>query len=846
MTPVELVLSRLPDAKRNGRGWQARCPAHNDRRPSLAVDVGDDGRALIRCHAGCTAEAIVAAVGLTLRDLMPVDALTVDGTRPATHPKGVPSTPATSARPGRQRVYPKAHDAVAELERRHGPRSATWTYHNAGGEPVGVVVRWDRLGGKDIRPVSRTPAGWVIGGMPKPRPLYNLPTLAGAPRIYITEGEKAAEAVISLGLVATTSPHGAQAASSADWSPLAGKFCLILPDADEAGEQYADDVLRVLARLLPPPTVKVVVLPGLPEHGDGVEYVAGRRAAGLDDAAIRAAIEALADTAEPVELAPIDSSAGTYHAFPTEVLPEPIRSFVSKGAQAIGCDPSYIALPMLSVLAAAIGNTRRIQLRRGWTEPAIVWTAIVGDSGTLKTPAFKLVMQPIRDMQARKFKGHQAACEQYERDLLRYDAELTTWKRQAGNGDGTAGDPPEKPQPPQAERYVVSDTTVEALAPILLANPRGVLLARDELAGWIGSFDRYVGGKGGADAAHWLSMHNGESIVVDRKTGTLRTIYVPSAAVSITGSVQPGILDRVMGYEHRESGLLARLLLAMPPRRVKHWTEATIPEAVEASVAEIIRALYDLQPDYDDSGDLRPRILRLTAGGKAAWATFYNAHAQEHADLTGDLSAAWSKLEGYAARLALIVHCVRLAAGDPTLSGPEAVDETSVAAGVTLSQWFGSGARRVYGILGESDDDRERRQLVELILRKGGVVTPRELMRGSRMFATTADAEGALTELVNAGRGRWEVAPPGPRGGQPSKRFVLAGSTPARPPADTADVDNTPAHDPASGGSVNVNTVNAPDDDGAGCPDGEQPPDDAPFGNVPDPDPADGDDWGEV
>ena len=71
------------------------------------------------------------------------------------------------------------------------------------------------------------------------------------------------------------------------------------------------------------------------------------------------------------------------------------------------------------------------------------------------------------------------------------------------------------------------------LAPILLANPRGLLMARDELAGWIGSFDRYSGGKGGADAAHWLSMHNGESVTVDRKTGRPRTIHVPSAAVSI-------------------------------------------------------------------------------------------------------------------------------------------------------------------------------------------------------------------------------------------------------------------------------------------------------------------------
>ena len=59
----------------------------------------------------------------------------------------------------------------------------------------------------------------------------------------------------------------------------------------------------------------------------------------------------------------------------------------------------------------------------------------------------------------------------------------------------------------EARIDALSDTTVEALAPILRVNPRGLLLARDELAGWIGSFDRYSGkGKSGADAANWLSM----------------------------------------------------------------------------------------------------------------------------------------------------------------------------------------------------------------------------------------------------------------------------------------------------------------------------------------------------
>ena len=209
-----------------------------------------------------------------------------------------------------------------------------------------------------------------------------------------------------------------------------------------------------------------------------------------------------------------------------------------------------MALPILASLAAAIGNSRRLQLKPGWNVPPIIWAVVVGESGTAKTPASRPVRRLIQDKQGRALQQHTEAMEQHSRELLCWEKEVANWKR----SKSADGEPPSKPELPQAERFVVSDTTVEALAPLLLHNPRGLLVACDELAGWIGSFDRYAGGRG-ADAAHWLSMHSGESIIVDRKTGDPRTIYVPRAAVCITGSIQPGVLHRALGTEHRESGM---------------------------------------------------------------------------------------------------------------------------------------------------------------------------------------------------------------------------------------------------------------------------------------------------
>jgi len=292
MTPIELLLSKLPDAKRNGQGWQARCPAHDDRRPSLSIAEGDDGRALVNCHAGCEPQAIVEALGLKLSDLMPAD---------YGKARRKPARPAKDRQP--DKTFDTAREAVRALERRLGKRSAFWTYQDAKDEAVGHVLRWDTPNGKEVRPISRTADGrWIIGGIPEPRPLYGLPELLKAPegsRVYVCEGEKAADAVRALGLTATTSAHGSKSASKTDWSPLMKHEVVIVPDADDAGERYAEDVADLLGKLRPSPTVKIVRLPDLAqgEGGDMVDFVKMR---GGDSDVIRAEVEGLADIAAPI------------------------------------------------------------------------------------------------------------------------------------------------------------------------------------------------------------------------------------------------------------------------------------------------------------------------------------------------------------------------------------------------------------------------------------------------------------------------------------------------------------------------------------------------------------------
>jgi hypothetical protein len=71
MASVDVVLSRLEGVRKVGRDYVAKCPAHDDRSPSLTVSEGENGRILLHCFAGCEALAVLEACGLRWEDVMP-------------------------------------------------------------------------------------------------------------------------------------------------------------------------------------------------------------------------------------------------------------------------------------------------------------------------------------------------------------------------------------------------------------------------------------------------------------------------------------------------------------------------------------------------------------------------------------------------------------------------------------------------------------------------------------------------------------------------------------------------------------------------------------------------------
>ena len=458
-----------------------------------------------------------------------------------------------------------------------------------------------------------------------------------------------------------------------------------------------------------------------------------------------------------------------FRPFPIEALPEPLRTWTKTAAAEIDVDPSWVALPGLAVCASAIGGTRRLRIKANWVEPCTLWTVIVGASGTVKSPPCRAALAPFIDFEKEAQKTYKIERERYESDL---EAWQLTKKRQERGGE----DPGPKPEPPILRRVRCSDTTIEALGQILEHNPRGVLLYRDELRAWFNSFTRYKGSSGGNDMPTWLELYDGGTTVIDRK-GASGPLFLHNTPVSVTGSIQPSILARAMSAEHRESGFAARFIISYPPDKLPDWNENEIPDEVALAYRNLVWHLLALDFDKNPTGDKVPYLLQFDAAAKEVWKQFYRDWNDLMRNSEGDIRAAFSKLRGVAARLALLFHCIKHAGPDTTDIRP--VEADSVRSGIAVAHWAANQVCRFYQLFGETTEDRETRRLYEWIAQRSGKATVRDLVRFyTHKTPTVEAARKALDTLVNAGLATWQTQPPGPQGGRPVDVCVVTKNLP--------------------------------------------------------------------
>lgn len=212
--PLREVLSHLEGVKPAGDGKHcAKCPSHEDQRPSLSISLGDDGRVLLYCHAGCTLESILGAIGMKKSDLFP------------------------------PRNDHRGNGAARKIV-------ATYDYCDAEGVLIYQVCRYQPKDFRQRRPDGA--GGWLWNMDGVQRVLYRLPELMNASEdrpddwVFIAEGEKDCNALAGVGLVATCNPGGAKKWQDEYSESLRGRRVCIVADRDENGREHAHQVAASL------------------------------------------------------------------------------------------------------------------------------------------------------------------------------------------------------------------------------------------------------------------------------------------------------------------------------------------------------------------------------------------------------------------------------------------------------------------------------------------------------------------------------------------------------------------------------------------------------------------------
>lgn len=727
------------------------CPAHDDRNPSLSVKEADDGRVLLNCFAGCLPDQVVTALGMEMKHLFS-DTGTVSS---RTHrPEKPRSSSESSSRSSQGRGFEQLDEAIRIYTGKYGKLDHRWDYHDAEGNLVGVVLRWNKDLGKIVRPVSLINGHWRLESMPAPRPLYRLPQILSSDGpIVVCEGEKAADAATQCGYEATTSSGGSNAAKRTDWSVLKGLEVIIIPDLGEAGSDYAK---VVLSKCFDATACSVRELDlqttwhDLPDKGDLADVL---ELEADDFSSIRDKLETAIKGADeklpPVHRESTKNTMGNgFLPLPIDLMPEPVRSYVAEGARAIQCDPAFIALPVLSMLAAAIGNTHAIRLKRNWLEPCIIWTCIIGKSGAAKSPAIELATDPLRSIQNRQINEHVQ--------------EMRAWRKNRKTGEDAGA--------PRCERCVLDDTTIEAALQLMSQNSRGLLQVRDELAEWF-DFDRYSSSKGPSGSSRWLGLFGGRPLQIDRRTQD--PIYIQRVGMSITGGIQPGILKRVLKSSFIENGLAARMLFANPPCQPRRWNDEDLSPDNESRMRLLVERLYQHQmnvaaPDTVEQ-DPKPHEIGLTPEAYEDFKAFYDESHSSMEDEEDHVGASCVKLVAYCARFALITHLVRKAADDPTLENPERVDAISMNSAIGLVHWFKHESIRVYTMISMDEKQAADQIAIDWINKHGGKVTVNRFSRGLERYNRSDLARAKLLELEKKGYGRFQAKPPTGR----TQEFVL-------------------------------------------------------------------------
>lgn len=340
-------------------------------------------------------------------------------------------------------------------------------------------------------------------------------------------------------------------------------------------------------------------------------------------------------------------------------VPRTIASLALSEGERLGVDPIGIAAAAIGVCSGVLSDSWKVRLKfndHGWRESPRLWVCLLADSGSKKSEQIRSAVSPVYAIQAKARDRHMI-------EMARWTEDHQRWKKEGKK----AGDP--EPQEPRMSRTICSDFTVEALSERLAKDANKMLVVCDELAQFLGMFERYSGaGKVSSSRGHMLSAYEGGPHMVDRvQRGTL---YIPNWSISMIGGIQP---DRIRGMvsDLASDGLLQRMMMIrVPPVSLAGEDDdrPRDPSSTDA-YAELVRKLKELHPTALDDGvfpDIRCHEDDKDEVHRLRREVFKVAERVEmDGGLPAGLRQSASKWRGTLARVAAVYHCIRVAEEQP-------------------------------------------------------------------------------------------------------------------------------------------------------------------------------------
>lgn len=466
---------------------------------------------------------------------------------------------------------------------------------------------------------------------------------------------------------------------------------------------------------------------------------------------------------------PIVATLPAVQSFEGDLLPPSLADYVFDVADRQQSPPDFVAVAALCGLAAVIGNKARINPKSNddWSVVPNLWGAIIGRPSAMKSPAMRSALAPVFALQDRMRKQWEEDARQSEIEstLASLDAKEAAKQAQKAMKSGDREEArrllSEKrtrdDEAPPCPRLIINDATVEKAGELLNENPRGLLLVRDELAGFLSRMDSE---EFQSERAFYLEAFNGDGQFTYDRIGR-GTVHIETCTLSIIGGIQPtriAPIIRAAMAGANDDGLVQRLQLAVWPDETQGWKwmdrrpDAAAREAYDAAFMGLHKTAESTE------GHLSYGFSAHAQGLFKAWMIELQTTARG-GNLPSTVESHFLKMPKTAASLALIFHLID--------GGEGPVGAEATARALDWTEYLMTHARRIYAA-GSMMTESAARLIVDRRMQLPLVFSARDIQR--KAWAGLADKDSvasALEMLITNHYCREVHAPAGSTGGRP-------------------------------------------------------------------------------